>query len=42
MREDFAIRIEDRAAFCVDDLLLNVFFSGKTGVFVVLDCLQID
>ena len=42
MREDFVIRIEDRAAFCVDDLLINVLFSGKPGVFVVLDCLQIN
>jgi hypothetical protein len=42
MREDFVIRIEDRAAFRVDDLLINVLFSGKTGVFVMLDCLQVD
>ena len=42
MREDFVVRIEDCAAFCVDDLLINVLFSRKTRVFVVLDCLQID
>src|SRR5215471_8196362 len=42
VREDFVIRIQDRAAFSVDDLLVNVLFSGKTGVFVVFDCLQID
>ena len=42
MREYFVIGIEDRATFCVNDLLINVFFSGKPGVFFVLDCLQID
>ena len=42
MREDFVIRVENRAAFCVDDLLVDVLFSGKTGILVVLDCLQIN
>ena len=42
LREDFAVRIEDLASLCVDDLLVNVFFSGKAGVFVVLYCLQIN
>ena len=42
VREYFVIRIEDRAAFRVDDLLMDVLFSCETGVFVVFNCLQID
>ena len=42
VREDLAVRVENRAALCMNDLLVNVFFSSKPGVFVVLYCLQIN
>ena len=42
MREDFVVRVENHAALCVDGLLVNVFFSGKPGVLVVLYGLQIN
>ena len=42
VRENFLIGVENHAALCVNDLLVNVLFSGKTGVFVVLYRLQIN
>src|SRR4029077_16017990 len=42
VREDLVVRVEDHAALCVDDLLVNVFFSSKPGVFVVFYGLQIN
>ena len=42
VRENFVVRIKDRAAFCVDNLFVNVFLSSKPGVFVVLYHLQIN
>ena len=42
VRENLVVRIENRAALGVDGLLVNMFFSSETGIFVVLDHLQID
>src|SRR5262245_12861944 len=40
--ENLIVRVEDHAAFGVNDLLVNVYFRSQPCVFVVLDCLQID
>jgi hypothetical protein len=40
--EDLIVCVEDGAAFCVDGLFVNVLFSSKPGVFVVLDYLKIN
>ncbi len=42
VREDFVVRVENRAALGVDRLFVDVFFSSEPGVFVVLDHLQIN
>ena len=42
VRENFIVRVEDHAAFGVNDLLVNVLFRSEPGVFVVLDCLEIN
>ena len=40
--EDFIVRVEDGAALGEDGLFVDVLLSGKPGVFVVLDHLQIN
>ena len=40
--KNFVIRVQNRAALGVDRLFVDVFFSRKPGVLVVLDHLQID
>ena len=42
VREDFVVRVENRAALGEDRLLVDVFFRGEPGVLVVLDHLQIN
>src|SRR6478752_4582373 len=42
VRENFIVRVQDHAAFGVNDLLVNVRFRSEPCVFVVLDCLQIN
>src|SRR4051812_35485180 len=42
MREDFVVRIENRAPLGEDRLLIDVFLRGETGVLVVLDHLEVD
>src|SRR5262252_4609466 len=42
VRENFVVRIQDDATFGVNDLLVNVCFRSEPGVFVVLDCLEIN
>src|ERR1700731_3369849 len=42
MREDFVVRVEDRAALREDRLLVNVFLRGEPGVLVVLDHLKVN
>src|SRR6478752_7877855 len=42
VRENFLVRVQDHAAFGVNDLLVNVRFRSEPCVFVVLDCLQIN
>src|SRR5262249_21766858 len=42
VRENLIVRIQDDAAFGVNDLLVYMFFCSEPGVFVVLDCLEIN
>src|SRR6266480_6632543 len=42
VRENLVVRVEDRAAFCIDGLFVNVLFSSKPRVLVVLDYLKIN
>src|SRR5262245_40343598 len=42
VRENFIVRVQDDSAFGVNDLLVNVCFRSEPGVFVVLDCLEVD
>ena len=42
VREDLIVRVENRAALCVNNLFVNVFFSGKPSVFIVFYRLQIN
>jgi hypothetical protein len=35
VRENLFVRVENRAALCVNNLLVNVFFSSKTRILVV-------
>ena len=40
--QNFVVRVENHPALCVNDLFVNVLFSSKPGVFIVLYCLQIN
>jgi hypothetical protein len=42
VRQDFVVRVENRASLGEDGLLVNVLFSGQSRVLVVLDHLEID
>src|SRR5215211_1422893 len=42
VRENFIVRVQDYSAFGVNHLLVNVFFRREPGVFVMLDCLEIN
>src|SRR4029077_4294519 len=42
VRENFTVRVEDHAAFGVNDLFVNVRFRSEPSIFVVLDCLKIN
>jgi hypothetical protein len=42
VRENFVVGVKDRAAFCVDDLFVNVFLSSQLGVLVMLNYLKIN
>src|SRR5213595_748630 len=40
--ENFVVGVKDRAAFCVDDLFVNVFLSSQLGILVMLNYLKIN
>ena len=42
VRQDFVVRVENRAALGEYGLLVNVLFSGQSSVLLVLDHLEID
>src|SRR6266576_2894586 len=42
VRKNLAVRVENRTALCVNDLLVYVFFRSKTRILVVFYGLQID
>src|SRR5438046_3659107 len=42
VRQDFVVRVENRASLGEDGLLVNVLFSGQSRVLVVLDHLEIE